>query len=57
MSLEAAVAYAPLVMSAKPQRLLYARQGLGSLLDSMEISEYEIEEDHIYRDFIVWGAR
>ncbi len=57
VSLGAAVAYAPLAMSAKPQRLLYARQDLEGLLDSMEISEYEIEEDHIYRDFIVWGAR
>lgn len=45
VSLGAAVACAPLAMSAKPQRLLYARQGLEGLLDSMEISGYEIETE------------
>ncbi|MFH1140215.1 MAG: class I SAM-dependent methyltransferase [Chloroflexota bacterium] len=53
----AAVAYAPLALSVKPQRLIYSRPELERLMASLEISDYEIEEDDVYRDFIVWGRR
>ncbi|MDO8749922.1 MAG: class I SAM-dependent methyltransferase [Dehalococcoidia bacterium] len=56
-SMGAAVAYAPLALSVKPQRLIYSRPELERLMASLEISDYGIEEDGVYRDFIVWGRR
>ena len=56
-SVGAAVAYAPLALSVKPQRLIYSRPSLERLMESLEISDYEIQEDDVYRDFIVWGRR
>ncbi|MSQ22845.1 MAG: class I SAM-dependent methyltransferase [Dehalococcoidia bacterium] len=56
-SVGAAVAYASLALSVKPQRQIYSRPALERLMASLEISDYELEEDDIYRDFIVWGRR
>ncbi len=53
----AALAYAPLALSAKPRHGFYTGQSLAHLLASVGITQFTMEEDRTYQDFIVWGKR
>lgn len=53
----AGLAFAPLAMSSKRPHGYFTLASLKQILSALEITEFEIQEDRAYQDFIVWGKR
>ena len=51
------VAYAPISSWVRPSRGFYSDKSLTAMLDSIGLSEYAIEEDKAYQDYVVCGAK
>jgi ubiquinone/menaquinone biosynthesis C-methylase UbiE len=47
--------YLPLLM--RPGRKSYSRSELEAVLDQSKIGDYQIEEDKVYQDFLVYGTK
>jgi hypothetical protein len=51
------IAYVPVASWVKPSSGFYSNKKLTEMLNSMEFSEYTIEEDKVYQDYVVYGAK
>ena len=56
-SLGSGLAYAPLFLAKKPRERFYSHSRIHSLLGSMRVASYDVDEDLAYQDLIVWGKR
>ncbi|MBI4336697.1 MAG: class I SAM-dependent methyltransferase [Chloroflexi bacterium] len=50
-------AYLPLALSLGPQRTFPSQEGLERMLAELALSEYTVEQERAYQDFIVWGRK
>ena len=51
------VAYAPISSSVKPSKGFYSDKSLTVMLNTVGLSEYAIEEDKAYQDYVMWGKK
>jgi ubiquinone/menaquinone biosynthesis C-methylase UbiE len=51
------VAYAPISSWVKPAKGFYSDKSLTAMLDTIGLSEYTIEEDKAYQDYVVCGTK
>ena len=51
------IAYIPVSSWVKPSNGFYSNHNLTEMLNSIGFSNYTIDEDKAYQDYVVWGIK